>query len=396
MADHIPFITSSATLELAQTLYADSAYFRVPLEHAEKVRESGSSVRLWVDACVDGLDDLGSRSPDPAKNRKRSQWYSCTCEFPGFERIADPGFQARPDKQIVRRFVKAALDRCLQEKPALISVPQLPLHSDTSRNKINRALADATGHWRATARYPGRLVLPVILTDQQQTTKARTPRIEQAARNYEDSDAAGFWMVDSSLEDDSGSETLRAARFPGLLAMHEELAERVQTDLKIGGPYWGLNLALWARRLIDYPAVGVGTGYRYFLSGGIATSPSARMPIPPLLRRARASSELKQWLDGVLAAVPKTESAHDAFSSLKRHFTMDGDRGRLLIAKFYKEWFNGLASHPPAGRSMALFQELSAAYALGKSMLMNLPLPSVEGTAKKPEAVAAQLMMCCL
>jgi hypothetical protein len=235
-----------------------------------------------------------------------------------------------------------------------------------------------------------------VFTDHNQISKGRTPRIEQVVRNYEESGASGFWAVDSTLEDDSGSETLRTTRLPGLLALHEELAEAIDTDLKIGGPYWGANLALWARRLIDYPAIGVGTGYKYFISGGVVMKASARLPLEPLRRRARANVELRTWIDNAIAAIPKSEDAHESFLNLKKRFTMDGDHGRRQIARFYKRWFNRLAEHPPAGRSMALFQDLSAAYALGKTLLEELPLPAVEKTARKPEAVAAQLMMSCL
>ena len=62
------------------------------------------------------------------------------------------------------------------------------------------------------------------------------------------------------------------------------------------------------------------------------------------------------------------------------------------LAVFYKYWFDGIANVPKAGRSMALFQDLSAAYALGKS----LPPLDDERSARRPEAVAEMLMLSCL
>ena len=59
-----------------------------------------------------------------------------------------------------------------------------------------------------------------------------------------------------------------------LVSFHEEL-QQASKDPKIlvAGPYWGMNLVLWARSLVHYPAIGLGTGARYFLSGGILTQP---------------------------------------------------------------------------------------------------------------------------
>ena len=54
--------------------------------------------------------------------------------------------------------------------------------------------------------------------------------------------------------------------------------------------------------------------------------------------------------------------------------------------------FNLIAAAPKAGRSMVLFQDLSAAYALGKS----LPDIEEEGTARRPESVVEPLMLSCL
>jgi len=68
------------------------------------------------------------------------------------------------------------------------------------------------------------------------------------------------------------------------------------------------------------------------------------------------------------------------------------NRSREQVAGFYKRWVDIIARAPKGGRSMALFQDLSAAYALGKSLM---PFRN-EGTARRPESVAEPLMMICL
>jgi hypothetical protein len=65
---------------------------------------------------------------------------------------------------------------------------------------------------------------------------------------------------------------------------------------------------------------------------------------------------------------------------------------REQVAKFYKTWFDLVAATPPAGRSMALFQDLSAAFAVGRA----LPDFENEGTARRPESVVEPLMLNCL
>ena len=68
------------------------------------------------------------------------------------------------------------------------------------------------------------------------------------------------------------------------------------------------------------------------------------------------------------------------------------DRAREQVARFYKAWFSLLAAPPRAGRPLALFQDLSGAFALGRS----LPEFEDEGTARRPESVVEPLMLNCL
>jgi hypothetical protein len=104
--------------------------------------------------------------------------------------------------------------------------------------------------------------------------------------------------------------------------------------------------------------------------------------------------ELVAWLDDAIGRLAGSHPAHKEFSDIRKRFAALGgqDSARKQIATFYKEWFDAIAARPSAGRSMALYQDLSTAFALGRS-LPDLP---EKGTARRPEAVAKHLMLNCL
>jgi hypothetical protein len=314
--------------------------------------------------------------------------------FANFEKIADPTFQAKPVASEVYAFVKPLMDRCAAHKPAWITVPQIPL-KNSDRNKINRALATATGRWKSASGFSGNLILPLVFTRQDQVNgkTARNPRVQQGERCYHEAQSDGFWVVERSLADDSGSSTLRK-RLRAIIALHEELNERISSKIRIAGPYWGLNLVLWSKGLVDHPAIGIGSGYQYFLSGGYASQPSVKLTLPSLRRRVGVGPQFKMWLDSAVAKLSPSHPARAEFNDIRKQYPILSapEAAREQVARFYKEWIDLIAGTPKAGRSMALFQDLSAAYALGKS----LPDLTDEGTARRPEAVAEPLMLNCL
>jgi len=95
----------------------------------------------------------------------------------------------------------------------------------------------------------GRMILPLIFTHQDQINgkTERNPKIQQATRCYHEAQADGFWVVDKTLTDDNGSRTLRNIRFPAIISLHQEINEAIPSKIRVAGPYWGLNLVLWAR-----------------------------------------------------------------------------------------------------------------------------------------------------
>ncbi len=389
MAEQIPFITSDDTARITRRFYADSEIVRIPIDRATSLLPLlRPAFRIWLDPCVDGMDDIDSRRDRP--------WFAFMKRFPRFEDVGKPPFQAKPVASEVEAFVDAILDNCASQKPAWITVPQMPLITNSDRNKINRALAAATGKWKSRKGFAGKLILPVIFTHQEQVNgkTARNPKIQQAEKCYHDAQADGLWVVERSLVDDSGSATLRNRRLPGIVALHQELNERIASRIRIAGPYWGLNLVLWSKGLVEYPAIGVGSGYQYFLAGGHITQASVKIVMPSLRRRVGVSVQLRGWLDAALAKLATMHPAFAELNDIKKQYSSlsSPDASREQVAAFYKNWLDLIANAPRSGRSMALFQDLSAAYALGKS-LPDLPN---EGTARRPEAVAEPLMLSCL
>jgi hypothetical protein len=389
MSEYIPFITSQAVLKLVNTHYPDAEFSHVPLELLTRGISIPHSIKVWVDGGVDGFGDFLNR-PTVAS------WYQLMKKLPEFDKLGDSAFVSKPDKDFVRMFVEALLDKCAAYKPAWISVPQLPFANDTKHNKINRALAEASGGWKSAKNYSGRFILPVIITHRSQIKRKieRNPKIEQVRRCYQESQADGFWVVDTCLCDEEGSATLRKERFGEIIAFHKELNEKVPARIKIGGPYWGMNLVLWAKGLVDYPATGIGGGFKYFLSGGRGNPPSARLAITHLRRRVEAV-QLNSWLEKAMKILGQNHPAHKEFEHLKKHLGLYADSreaAQTQVAKFYKSWFDSIASNPKAGRSLALFQDLSAAYALGHS----LPEFEKAEAARKAESIAEPLMLNCL
>lgn len=388
MACHIPFAYNTTDAKLVRTVFHDSEITRLSLENAPRtVPGLGDGMGLWMDGAVDGFDKWPHVNENWARHIKR---------FTGWQSIGDPSFQGSPKPNTVEQFVREVLDECLRIAPKAtwVSVPQLPMAEGSSRNKINRAFADATAAWRSYKKYRGKLILPIILTHQKQANLKtdRNPRIKLAAQCFERAGANGYWVVETSLSDQTGAGTFTSTRFPGLICFHQELAQELKTDGPvIAGPYWGLNLVLWARGLITHPAIGLGVGYQYHVPGGTPKQAKKRIALPPLRRWATANADLQGWL----SAMPKTDPALKELRDLAIGFSKYNleDEARVQVARFYKTWFDQIAKIPDSGRALALYQDFSTAYVLGKP----LPdLPSDEGTARRPERVAQQFMLQCL
>lgn len=393
----IPFITGKEVCSLITELYADASMARIGLYQLEKLKDCLPSNRLWIDPGADGLDDLSKGTPTKDKNDDpRQAWYDMITSFPGHQQIADPVFQKTPTKPVVEKFVDAALSACLSHKPAAISIPQLPHVEDSGRNKVNRALAEAAAKWQL--KHPKVfLILPVILNHggQSDNKTARNAHVKLAAQCLSASKAQGCWVVDASFNDEDQSADKRRERMHGLVSFHQEFnaaTGKIQC-VRIGGPYWALNLLLWSRGLIDQFGIGVGTGYRYYLSGGFPSAGTAKIAIEPLFRRAKVGTKLRDWFVATLKSIEPSHPFHKQLAQLKPLATTVSSTARRQTAIFYRSWINGLAAAPQAGRAMTLFQSLSIAFSYGKQLTEEL---SDEGPTRRPESIAEPLMLNCL
>lgn len=389
-ADHIPFLNSEMDCKIAQKLYSDSSVIRVSLETlARTASHLPPAPKKWLDPGVDGLHRGWSKLSQPYRRHLGS--------FVGSEQIGDASFQQKPDKGVVHRFVSDALEAC-RGRMAFdwVSIPQLPMVDGSGRNKVNRMLADGARLWKLRSRYSGKLILPVIFTNQRQINRKteRNKKLALVTACVEAAGADGVWVVDSTLNDQDGSPTFEHTRFPGLIQLHQEMNSQLPSDaIAVGGPYWGMNMVLWARGLVQFTGIGMGSSYQYHLPGGVVKSANDRLALSPLRRSAIAAPALRTWLERASSQLAPADPSGAAFSAMAKDFGRISADGRWQIARFYKAWFDKFASLPPSGRALALFQDLSSAYVLGKTLPM---LPREEKTARSPARVAKQLMLNCL
>ena len=400
MAAYIPFVNTAKDCDILDKHYQDAHMVRVSLESIDNVETRIPRDRLWLDPGIDGYEHH-------LKNKTIAlPLYLRT--LPSCNVLANEGNFKTPNKGDVKNLVDALLDKCCNHRPQWLTVPQLPVVDNTSRNKMNTQLAQATCDWRIRQQYAGKLILPIVFTNQGQLTNKSThwqPRVDSAIKCYKIAGADGVWVVDSSLSDQKGTATFKG-RFRVLIDLHEYVTTQLQGAEIIAGPYWGLNLILWAKAVCDHPAISLGTGYQYHLSGSpFRRKGKSRIAIPPLKRWVDVSPQFQEWLRD---ALNRLSSKDQAFKNLKhvqvelqqelgelqlRDELLEQDANREQISLFYKEWLATIEDTPETGRALALYQDFSSAYVLGK----HLPtLPASGNTARRPEKVAEYFMLNCL
>jgi len=353
--------------------------------------------KLWIDAEIDGLHFPGVFNNT---NTGYESYRAYVEKFQNARKLVDS-----PTTENIALFVKAVLDSVLEAADGLsnlryISIPQLPYTPGSNRNKVNRLLAELSFKWKSGQRLPLRFILPVIFAQkwgQADTKTQRTEKIKLASACFEASGAEGVWVVDSTLDDHAGVGTLENQRFPGIIHFHEELNARLPAEtVTIAGPYWGLNLALWARGLVRFPAVGTGRSYQYSVPGREPQSSTAktRLAIPPLKRTA-VSIALRRWLPDALRTLAKTDPAYAEFAALLKNLDhlQPKNRARRQVAEFYRDWLVKLESVPANSRALTLYQDLSSAFVLGSRLK---PFDRDLEDVPNPAIIAKQLMVNCL
>jgi len=387
MPNYIPFIFSNKDIDLLKDYYADTKCVRIALEKTDLIKLIPSNLKIWLDANV---DIFHNRLPADNKLRKI---YS---KFDPNDLISDADFQRSPDRQYLQEFIYSILNHCSAYNPYLLSIPQLPLVEKPNRYKINKLMLQFTVEWQEKQKYRGGWILPLIICNQSLINRKplRDRIIEYVKKSNDIRNLAGIWAVESTLNDNQASGTFGTKRFPNLIEFHKSLRQSINPNTKIiAGPYWGMNLILWARGLITHMAFGLGKGYQYFIASGTRRTGSARIALPPLKRLVVVEGELEEWLKKArkhLKGDPITSLAfEDILRNLKNYYA--NETAHMQVAKFYKEWISSYDNLPPDGRALALYQDFSNAFVLGKKIKRLLP-PSAK-SARAPEKVVQQFML---
>lgn len=392
MSCYIPFLNSGGGIGILKEFYSDAVAVHVTLNKLPDLYPTiPKGQPLWIDPAFEGFYH--------GENDRDGKWRDFIKNYEGWDRFNDVAFLNKPDKKVVDKFVSQLLDATHVFKPKRLTIPQFPLTKTDSRAKINRMLAEAAGKWRVSKAFGGMLVLPLVITHRNQISLAadKNKRIDHVKRCLGKVPFEAVWAVDSSLQDQHGTLNFEKERFPEMIALFESLRDVVGPDKHLcAGPHWGIQIVLWARGIINEPAIGLGTGYGYHIGGGKPyMRGDVRICLNPLRRLAVWSSELHAWLQQTLTSTKQNASAHQALSDLSKNWQSlaDTKQARRQVARAYKDWFDLINAQPHSGRALALYQDLSTAYVLGKTLK---DLPKGEGSARRPERVAQQLMLNCL
>jgi hypothetical protein len=411
MPEYVPFVNSETDCKILARVYKDVQMCRVSLESTKVLNNSlPPGVSIWLDPALDAYEHRLTRKwPDKPRRdwqaRRKKLWRNLDNlfgRFSNYELLACPKNWRQQKYGEIALFVQELLNHCKTYKPVWLTVPQLPLVDHGSRNKINRILARATKEWKREAGFAGKLILPLIFTNQRQINRKpiREDKIDQAVKCYEIAEADGVWAVDSTLLDQNRNERFRT-RYARLAEFHVALKKSLPPEaIKVAGPYWGINLVLWARGLCEPVAICLGSRYSYLIAGDVPSSPSSRIVIPPLRRWVIVHRELRGWLDKALAKLNPDDPARKVLGYIRENFDMLKAReaARKYNARFYKHWLDEISANPQGGRALALYQDLSAAFVVG-SQLPLFPaslVPNSPMSVRKPGKVAEQLMLNCL
>lgn len=383
----IPFLRANADLDHLDSFYSDAPLCRITLDRDKWVAKIRDRHRIWIDLAFDGIRQ-SQQSPDYVEYLKKHGDLSP---------LTDAAFAKSPKRASIENQIVGFLDEAHALSPFALSIPQLPQEDGTETNKINKLLYAITLDWRNSKAGSVKLVLPVIFTNQRQLNKKtdRNPKIAFIKSLLASPGADAIWITDHTLEDQAGTGNFDKERFPGVIDFFKEFKAVCNLTTVVAGPFWGLGIVLWARGLCTHFGIGLGSTYRYYLAGGMANKPKARVAIGALRRWVCATPELEQWLKESLKILPVGSPEARDLQELLKHLSalLSSETAKRQVARVYREWIDKISGIPPAGRGVALFQDLTAAFVTGKS----LPdLPDESGPARRPERVAEQLMLNCL
>ncbi|MBI2517499.1 MAG: hypothetical protein HYV95_11390 [Opitutae bacterium] len=390
MPTFVPFLRSNSDETNFQSFYADAPFVRVNLDKKTLLGKLPSKQKLWLDIGLDGIANACRVDADPAWSAYMHRHGNLSC-------LVDPEFLAKPARAKIEGPITAFFQDAARYSPTYLTVPQLPHEDGVKYNKVNKLLAEIAADWRKK-QSATRLILPVILTHQTQlnTKSPRTKTIKFIHSLMVKHGIDAVWSVDSTLEDQLGTQNFERVRFAGIVDFWNELHALASPELTICGPYWGLGLVLWARGLVSHFGIGLGSTYRYYTPGaGIPNRARSRIYVESLRRWISATPGLAGWLQNAQTKLPPDASAQLEFQALAKALPnyFDSEVSKRQITQGYRKWIDKIMSSPANGRSVALYQDLSAAFVTGR---MLPDLPDEVGYARRPERVAEQLMLNCL
>lgn len=385
----ILFANSKNDLEVVKHIGVTPYVVRIAIHQAARLfPHVPQQANLWIDPTIDSYPQ--------AKNH---QWTKYHSKMELFSLLTDTQFLSAPKKDTILPGLESLIEDCLKFKPAVLSVPQLALTDGVERHKINRMLATLTGEILQKRDFHGELVVPLILTHKNQyaSKSVRTSKLKLAQFCIQKTGAKGLWIVATDFDDESGVST-NDERIENLIALHTEAEESAPTKWVAAGPYWATGLLLWAKGLADFVVTCAGSGYAYTPPGRfvITGSPKSRIALEPLKKRVCLDLLFQNWLQTVISQMPATSPERSVLVEVARDFSLHSTQQacKRQIAGVWFEWIAQLLELPSSGRSVALYQNFSQAFMLGKTM--NSRIPSERSNAQNPYVPAELLMRHCL
>lgn len=402
--EYVPLVRTQGEYRIVSSIMKDADVVRMSAEFADTY-EVDDSWRLWLDPGFDGYEFVFENGWYGKGDGQG--WHGWIQQFNGYDLLQSESNASDAAQGDVDDFVARVLDSIVENDPHMISVPQVPYGLGTARHGINRKLAKATGKWKESNWPKGTLILPAVLLhhDAYRTRAASSPKVNAISRALELSRATGVWIVHADFDDLAGKGNFDRDRFPSLIGFHEQLAEALPAKtFTCAGPYWGINLILWARGIVDVPVIGCGGAYRYYLPKPpqVLQRASTKIAIPPLRRWYGVNSELLRWVKTAKGKFPPRNEVREALQQIESslgQFLGPGGRTPAMrqSAEFYYDWLCEIREVQLRGRGLFLFQDFSKAVVNGSHIGTKLPKQSgLSSDARDPGFIAQQFMLQCL
>ncbi|MCC5823871.1 MAG: hypothetical protein LAT64_08995 [Phycisphaerales bacterium] len=403
----IPVIRNKTEAAIVKSTMPETDTVRISVDLLETMPKP-TGLRLWVDLAFDGFEFVFGDDKEIWKQAP-SGWHKWAQSLQCVDCMATEEAARNAAQGDIDRLVASAMDRAAEFDPAAISVPQVPYTTSANRHSINKKLATAAGKWKTKNWSNGTLILPAVLShsDAYRIKTVATPRVNAIVRSLESSRATGVWISHAGFDDLGGQGNLANEKFPSIISFHEQVNDALPSKtFTCAGPYWALNLILWARKLIDVPLLACGSKFQHNSPRPVQLlgrqRPSPKIALPPLRRSYTVNAELRTWIRSARSKFPQSSATWEEFDKLDASFSQYlGPSGKepamRQTADFYMQWVRQIAETQLAGRALFLFQDFSTAVVNGSHIGTKLPKQGgLSADARNPGFIAEQFMLQCL